>query len=334
MIRRTLTAAALALALPLSAAQATEPVPDRSELEAARQDLADAARRVAELSRSLGAEAGQLAIERIDLGGAASRPRLGLVIGTSEDRVVVRAVTPEGPAAEAGVRSGDRLLAIDGAAVDAGRGGLDEARRRLSDLEAGQSVQLSLDRDGEALALEVEARPLPPRVLVAGSLDDLDASVRERLAALGNLRELGMIGSDIQMEIGRILPFAVCDETDAASCPQPRVFEALRWRSLNMAAVEPSLGRYFGVDRGVLVVAASAALPALEAGDVILAVDGEDVDTPSAVMRRLSRHEPGQTINLRIQRDRQARDIAMPAPERAAPGERLRSAVRIERPAQ
>lgn len=321
IVLATLTTLLLALG-PVTAADAQEPQPADTDarLAQAQRDLADAARRVAELSQQVGGEAQRIALQRLHLAGG-ERPRLGLVLGPDASRgVAVRGITPDGPADEAGLLSGDIIETIDGQPLDAAdaAGRVAQARERLSQLEDGQQVELGIRRAGEARRLPVQARVMPAS-LWAGGLDAIiDADVRERLQSLGNLRELGLVPHDLDLRIGRILPFAGCGEDTDGDCRAPRLLEALRWRALNLATIEPQLGRYFGVERGVLVVATDARLEGLEPGDVILSIDGTDVATPMEAMRELSRHAPGSAIEMRVQRDGQPREITLDAPE--APG--------------
>ena len=42
--------------------------------------------------------------------------------------------------------------------------------------------------------------------------------------------------------------------------------EAFRWNGLNLASVDAKLGRYFGTDRGVLVLSSGPDLAGLQAG--------------------------------------------------------------------
>ncbi|TXK65050.1 PDZ domain-containing protein [Alkalisalibacterium limincola] len=319
---RTILYAALASAVMAFSPAAPAAVQDpddsatASELAEARRDLADAARRLAQLSQRLGQDAQRISIEHMQLVGG-DRPRLGVVLGGGPaGGVAVRGVTPEGPAAEAGLRSGDVIESIDGHLLsDADAAGrVRQAREHLSGLEDGQSVTLLVRRDGEVLQLGLQARTMPSS-LWAGGLDAvIDTHVRERLQSLGNLRDLGLVPPDLDLHIGPILPFAGCGEDVDGECRAPRLREALRWRALNLATVEAGLGRYFGVDRGVLVVSSDSRLQGLEAGDVILSIDGTEVGSPAEAMRELSRHPSGTSIPLRIQRDGEARDVTLTAP--------------------
>ena len=67
-------------------------------------------------------------------------------------------------------------------------------------------------------------------------------------------------------EIIRIGPRGDCK---GKNCKLPMLAEAFRWNGLNLASVDAQLGRYFGTDRGVLVLSAGADLAGLQAGDVI-----------------------------------------------------------------
>jgi serine protease Do len=67
------------------------------------------------------------------------------------------------------------------------------------------------------------------------------------------------------------------------------------------------LADYFGVKRGVLVssvdINSPAARAGLKAGDVITAINGQAVDTPSDVRRALRDAGTGGTVDLRVTRE-------------------------------
>jgi len=93
--------------------------------------------------------------ERPMLGILPMRPRAG-----SDDRpggVTVRYVYPKGPAAEARLERGDVLLALEGEPID----GADELRRRISDRQPGDEVELEIRRGQETVRRKVRLGRLP-----------------------------------------------------------------------------------------------------------------------------------------------------------------------------
>lgn len=79
---------------------------------------------------------------------------------------------------------------------------------------------------------------------------------------------------------------------------------------LELAAVNPGLGEYFGTDRGVLVTAVpeESGLD-LRPGDVILAVGGRDVQDPAHVRSILASYRSEEPVALRIVRERRTIEV-------------------------
>lgn len=312
MARRTALLVLTAIWAASAPAQApTAPAPDtaeraqlRQQLEQARERMAESAREIAELSRQLG-ERRAVEIHRVER----RRPMLGLVMAPAPERGVrLAAVTPEGPAARAGLRSGDVLTAIDGRPIAGADGAarLDGARQALSGLSEGQSVALAYERDGQALSATVSAEAMAPTALLGGLDDDL-IDLRIDVGAIREGMAEGM--ADVERRIRVIGPML----------EESLRFDAWRWQGLRLAGLEDGMGRYFGTDRGVLVLRAEGeALAGLQAGDVIQRVDGTEVGEPREAMRALSRAEPGQTLAVELLRDRRRQTLALTAPDRPA----------------
>jgi S1-C subfamily serine protease len=82
-----------------------------------------------------------------------------------------------------------------------------------------------------------------------------------------------------------------------------------------LATVTPGLGRYFGTDRGVLVLRVPPdAGVGLEEGDVILEIGGRAPESGSHALRILRSYQPGEKVKLRIMRDRKSRDLYIELP--------------------
>ncbi|HBK56212.1 MAG TPA: hypothetical protein DDZ76_08020 [Xanthomonadales bacterium] len=293
----------------------------RAELDAARRELHEASRRVAELSRQLAeqaaSEAGEQVIALREL--RMSKPIIGIVMAESDEGVAIAGTTPDSPAARAGIKPGDILIAVGGKKIT-GRDAearLGKARELIGELEEGERVELTYQRDGRSHDVALQAEKMD-RLMVwtpqAGALAPL--------ARLGEHFDIDIVrGIDDDAMTQRIERIVIDDadcqgpETD---CAEHRVFQAMRWAGLNLTSLDSDLGRYFGIERGALVLNPGRHLDGLKAGDVILAVNGEATDDPRAVLRGLRKLSPGEQANLSIQRDRHAETITVTVPEATA----------------
>ena len=120
----------------------------RRELGELREQIGVLSRRMAELSMQLG-DIGPQAFAFNYLNDA-DRAMIGVVLSPRAAGPQIDAVTPDGPAERAGLRSGDVLTSIKGQALDVGDAGrsLDKARKLLADLKPGDSIVLAYRRGG------------------------------------------------------------------------------------------------------------------------------------------------------------------------------------------
>lgn len=276
----------------------------RGELEQARSELNATSSKIAELSLRIARED----IEAAMASPAFDRPVVGLILGSDpESGARIAGVTPKGPAARAGLRSGDRLLAVDD--VPIGSGSAEQRRERASEilasLEAGQVLRIDYQRDGRRQRVEVTAEHLPGLAWWRDGGGGVDAeALRAQLAPLVAMRGL--------LPLERIAPIAPC--VDDGPCMEADLIEHLRWRGLRLAPIEPRLGRYFGTERGVLVLSAEGSpLVGVEPGDVLLQVAGEATDEPADVLRALRDRDLSQTVPVTLLRDRSNRTLQLEA---------------------
>ena len=89
--------------------------------------------------------------DEIIANGSANRPFLGAKSQVSEQGQVVVEVEPDSPAADAGLQPGDVITAIDSAALDADSAFVDLLYR----YQPGDTITLTIDRDGETVMLDV-----------------------------------------------------------------------------------------------------------------------------------------------------------------------------------
>ncbi len=305
-------ALALALACGSPSAFAAEPGKDarQAELAAARADLEAAAQRVARLS---GHAVGAL---HVTTDGTDTSPRLGVLLtGDAQPGVRITGVTPGSGAALAGLKSGDRLLRIKSRPIsgDSPEQRVAQARAALVGLSPGQSVRLAYLRDGRQHEIDATPRIDAPSIVVSRYVAQTNGVNASPVVSIdGSTIDLQGLAPRIRSEVMR---FGRASECEGADCPAPLLVEALRWNGLHLTRLNPQLGRYFGSDSGVLVLA-QGTLPGLEAGDVIRAIEGKAVDTPQEAMRAMAARAPGEQARLKILREKRERDVLVTVPER------------------
>lgn len=239
--------------------------------------------------------------------GAQPRPMLGIVMGDDPDGAGVRltAVTPDAPAERAGLRAGDLIVAIDGQKLS-GRRAASRAYDVLEKLEAGSTHEFEIERDGKRSRISVTAELVKPSLSFAFSGGDFDPP--------GQSFAFGWNADNNAMDLDRFRDWAEDSRNWSVIANSgrpfitgnlaPRVFGVgLNWANLELAALNPDLGRYFGADRGVLVIDSQLEDQTLKAGDVILMVDGVKVDQPRDTLRALRDFEPGEKVPFTVLRD-------------------------------
>ncbi len=324
-----LAAALLSLLVPAAVLAAGSDPASAEELAAARAELGRAAERYAKMAAAQ-AEAARGQAEGARLRAAElqerlallrSRPVIGVVLAPDEQPGVrIGGVTPDGPSARAGLRSGDRLIAVNGQEILGSSGALrvENARKLLSGLETGKPVTLGYLRGGRRASVDVLPRH-DHRVAVFNGADGAlirpDGNVFIETLPDGGFRlnadsieveKLAGIAPEIKVEIARVMDNAVRmsgQELRGLEGQIPHLVSALRWNGLNLATVDADLGRYFGADSGVLVLS-TGEVEGLRAGDVIRRVDGNVVKTPREVMDALRGKREGEAAQLEYLRDR------------------------------
>jgi S1-C subfamily serine protease len=286
-MNRTFATMMAVLVLTLGAAPAGAQANDESDLEQRLEDaqrrLEEAAREIAELSSEAGGAAMHRAFEfRMPPG---RRAMLGVNLGGTEADgagVRVNGVSPGGPAAEAGVRTGDVIVAIQATPVTTGR----ELVKVMEGIEPGEKVALELKRDGKPVKVAVEARPLDHVVLLRKGVP-----AAEGLPPMPPMAGIAMAGG----------PHWLLEE----------------WGDAEFASLTPGLGRYFGADKGVLVIRAPEdASLGLQDGDVIVTIGGREPENGRHAMRILRSYQPGEAVELKILRDRRAQTLNSKVPAR------------------
>ncbi|MGB5132410.1 MAG: PDZ domain-containing protein [Steroidobacteraceae bacterium] len=283
-------AAALSLAAPLALAQEKDDATLEKRLEDAQQRLEDAAREVAELSAEAGGPQGMREFQM--LLPSPRRAMLGVNLGGTEpnDRgVKVNGVSPGGAAAEAGVKAKDVIVAIDAKPVATDR----DLVTAMKDVEPGQKVALDLRRDGKPVKITVVARPMD-QVFFAGP---------------------GMMVPGVP-GVHPVPPLPPIPAMAGIAMARGHHWLLDGWSDAELVTVTPALGRYFGADKGVLVARApSDDALGLQDGDVIVAIGGREPQNGPHAMRILRSYQPGESVEIRVLRDRKSQMLKATVPE-------------------
>lgn len=272
-------------------------------LEAAQERLQEAAQEVAQLSQARAQDAmGQMNWMGVWPGN--SRPVLGIQLDTerddSKDGTRIEDVSPGGPAEQVGVRAGDVITMVNG--KDVKKQTTREVLQEMRAVNGKKSVKLRVLRDGKPIDFDVTPRIVSGQVFVQPSAPMPPVPPLPNMDAF---KEFGRYGFNYN--------FGGRNELSG----------------LEVTPLTPQLGKYFGTDKGMLVLRApKGELFKLQEGDVIVSIDGRVPSSGSHISRILSSYQPGEKLTLRILRDRKEQDLVVTLPEdarRAAMRDRQRN---------
>jgi predicted metalloprotease with PDZ domain len=151
---------------------------------------------------------------------------------------------------------------------------------RMRAVEPGQTVNLDLRRDGKSVKAAVVAKP------------------REEMIFIGR-------GPGGQLEMEGMPPIAH--------------FMMGPFGDMELVPMTPGLGRYFGTDKGLLVVRAPDTKgQSLEDGDVILAIGGREPQSPGHALRILGSYQPNETVDVKVLRRKAEQTVKLQVPDRPA----------------
>jgi len=232
------------------------------------------------------------------------RARIGVTLdmaAVENDSIgaTIASVTPGGPAADAGIRSGDIITRLNGRTLVRAERERDRDRDRARD-----------DDDEESLAaltlIEMVAKLDPGDTVTV----EYRRGQETRSTTLVTSRERGLSG--VFPEGGRRFSWPV----------MPRSIEGPGYRDftmtfggpfaeLELAPMNPDLGAYFGTVEGVLVIdAPEKNTLGLKGGDVILSIDGRKARGPQSLLRILRSYEDGDVVKLEVMRNRSRQTIS------------------------
>jgi membrane-associated protease RseP (regulator of RpoE activity) len=270
--------------------------------------------------------------------------------GTRDLPLVVRQVMRESPAERAGLRTGDRILRFAG--VDPAP---NVVMARAAQIRPGDQVVLEITRPGDegvrTLTLRADRRPAVVAMGPGGEwmpfvADTLQVQLRLNLDSirteLERLRAEDMRifyrqaeeSQQVLVEAFRAMDAAWRIQGDTVRfrgsrvpgltpVPAPEALSMVVFRAgqrvvagAELTPLNPDLGRYFGVEAGVLAVEVLEETPAarggLRGGDVIVRVAGEPVATVEQLRTALERGYRSPPVPVTVIRDRREVELSFP----------------------
>lgn len=214
----------------------------------------------------------------------------------AERGVVIGAVTPDSPAAKAGLKEKDVITDVNGQHVE----GAAQFRRMIRETPAGRVVQLTVWRDGRSQNLSAtlgKSEELHRRWMTASPgafnfrMPEVEIPDMPAIAGLGD--ELMILGG------GR-----------------PRL-------GIDGEDIGGQLGSFFGAPdgEGILVRSVNSDSPAekagLKAGDVIVSFNGQAVHTVGDLRQKMAAQSDAQTAKIGVLRSHSELSLSVELPARA-----------------
>jgi S1-C subfamily serine protease len=311
---------ALCLAAPGARAQQNEQqAAQRRELEQKMQQLEQQMRDLQRELARMAPEEGRLrAMPPAPVFPLFNRAHLGVYLNSDKSAAtdsigaLLTAITPGGPADQAGLKTGDIITTFNGEKLAGSYPAADEdesapgikLRDLAGDLSDGDTVQVDYRRGRETRHTAIVARNLSESwgFAVAGPSPRVYVDTRGISDAARRMAEAGTVTAGIALP--HILGEWMYD----------------RWFDMELVALNAELGDYFGTSTGLLVIRPpDDSTLNLKAGDVILAVDGRKPASQAQLVRILRSYAPGEAINVDIVRHQRRMTVTARIPERHGP---------------
>lgn len=244
---------------------------------------------------------------------------LGFMANVEDDGWHLTKIMDKSGAKDAGILTGDVVTKIGN--VDMKINPENEIREfnTLPKFEEGDMVKVELERDGQAITFDVQARVLDKSEIVM----DLQVNASENIKWVEKLHADGDIASNIKVmvfdsvngnfklnedDIHMVFPeklgkmnFFISDGDSTSK---------LLGKHHEMSAMSDGLSKYFNTTGGVLVlhVDDNNAFN-LQDGDVIKSINGNKVDSPKDVIKQIINVDEQKNIKVKVVRNKKSKTL-------------------------
>lgn len=193
--------------------------------------------------------------------------------------VEITRVTPDSPAAKAGLKEGDALLHYNGQRIE----GIEQFQRFVRETPVGREVKLDVWR--------------------GGAQQTIAAKIGERS------------GAKILTDTWINMPKVEIPQIHIPDIPRSSMFWSSGRLGVETESLTGQLADFFGVKEGVLVRSvhkgSAAEKAGLKAGDVITKVDGDAVSSPGAVSSIVRTMRSGKAFPVVVVRDKREHTLTV-----------------------
>lgn len=251
-------------------------------------------------------------------------------LGLKEERgAVVMKVVADSPAEKSGLKENDVIVSFNGRRVDSVR----EMQRLLNETPADRTVQIEVIRGNsrQTLAATLAKRSLQSFKLLGPGFNEkfMKQNEESMKRAEESLKRSEESLKQYQGKLKALPPnfgdFAFVNPGEFAFFGGTRL-------GISAESLTDQLAEFFGVkdSKGVLVASvednSSAAKAGIKAGDVIIAIDNEKVDSVRALLKALSGKTEG-TVAVKVVRNRTEQTINVTLEKHEPPTPRSRAVV-------
>jgi regulator of sigma E protease len=239
---------------------------------------------------------------------------VGRPVGEAEATTLIGYVVADSPAAQAGLKAGDRILSVDGHRVSRFGGMSDESIQWRIVRSEGETIPITIERhvNGRSNTMKVEARPIVPETkwwvrkgfreigIVPAETPVIAKAEPGSPAARAGLERGDMIVAINGQPLYEILGIADYIREHPG---EPLTLTVERAGKATQVSFEPGNPKVEDVFKD-----SPAARAGLERGDIVLAVDGQPAKSTLAISDYIKRHAD-RPITMLIVRDGTKREV-------------------------